>query len=164
MSNQATWGSTIWGAVKIVGGVTVAALVLPAVLTNLGSLVSTIGGETATAVGNGLTSAGTGLSGLTSTVASTVVGTTSLPSTFAGLGTLAQSAGSSALEAAGNVGTYIMNNPGKVAGAAGAGLAIGYMIRGAEAGASRRPVVGPNTANLAARQAQLAALTQNARA
>ena len=153
--HQTTWGSMIWGAVKTVGLVVGAALVLPPVMTNLGTLVTSIGGETATAIGGALTSGGTGLAGLTSQVASTVVSGTALPTTFEGLKNLGVAAGSGIAAAGTSAANYVAANPGTVAGIGAAGLAVGYMLRSAETPA-RRPVMGAHTARI--QQQQMAAL------
>ena len=163
-TQERTWGGMIWGATKVVAGLTAAALVLPVALTNVGSLITSIGGETAGAIGGGLSSAGGTLGGLNASVAATVFPQSVMQglnlSTASGLGTLASSAGSGLLEAGSNAASYLGKNAGAAAAIGAGGLAVGYMIRGAEAGGRRAQATGGFAAAEQARR-QLAALSAN---
>lgn len=135
-----TWGSMIWGATKIVGLVAATALVLPPALGALGSALGPAAGATATGflenAGEALTSGAKGLSNLNSTVVGSVFGTDAIANVdftkLSGLGELASRAGTGITDGVTTLGKTIVANPGTAASVAAGGLAVGYMLRGAE--------------------------------
>jgi hypothetical protein len=142
-----TWGSMIWGATKVVGLVTATALVLPVAMNALGTLLGPTAGTAASGfiekAGEALSSGASGLSNLNSTVVGAVFGEGAVRginfTSFSGLGDLAGRAGTGIVDGVTAAGKAIGNNPGTAAAVAAGGLAVGYMIRGAEQ--PRRPAL-----------------------
>jgi hypothetical protein len=140
-----TWGSMIWGATKIVGLVAATALVLPPALGALGSALGPAGGAAATGflenAGEALASGAQKLSNLNSTVVGSVFGESAVAGVdftkFTGLTELASRAGTGIANGATAVGNAIVANPLPAAAVATGGLAVGYMLRGAERPAPR---------------------------
>lgn len=189
---QPTWGSMIWGAAKTVGIVAVAAVAGTALMNNLGTFLAGSAADIASTAAEAAGSVGAGaattdsLAATTKTTAQSVgqwmqgasdfmgrqissvmagVGVSNVPdsvNTFTEIGSVATSAGNGLWELAKQAGNTIAANKGTVAAVGAGGLAVGYMLRGAEASRPRavpvaaRPVVGAHTARL--NQQQLAAL------
>lgn len=158
-ASEPCWGSTLLKATAIAGATVAAACVLPPVLTNLGTAIGPVAGETAPTaleyLGKSVESAGNWMgNNVSSTIAEVVFAHPVAVdlTTFEGVGMLAGQAWENVATRTGEIVEHLGKDYGAAGTAVGVGAAGGYTLRQMEGFKGPRtppgPPVGPHTARL----------------